>query len=106
MNVLLDESVPRRLGFELTGHFVRTAQAAGFSSPSNEKLLQAMLHQGFEVLVTFDQNLPHQQNANLPVAVVVLVAPNNRFETARLFVPALLKALETLERGQLIRLSV
>jgi len=106
MKVLLDESVPRRLGFELTGHFVRTAQSAGFSSLSNGKLLQAMLDEGFEVLVTFDQNLPYQQNVNLPVAVIVLVAPNNRFETAKQFVPQLLETFKTLTHGQLIRLHL
>ncbi len=105
MKVLLDESVPRRLGFELTGHFVRTAQAAGFSSLSNGKLMQAMLDEGFEVLVTFDQNLPYQQNADLPVTVIVLIASNNRLETAKQFAPQLLAALGTLKQGQLIRLS-
>ncbi len=33
MRVLLDESVPCALGFATTEHFVRTAQAAGFSGP-------------------------------------------------------------------------
>ena len=28
----------------------------------------------YELLITFDQNLPYQQNANLPVAVIVLKA--------------------------------
>ena len=106
MNVLLDESVPRALGFELTGHFVRTAQSQGFSSLSNGKLMQAMLDKGFEVLVTFDQNLPYQQNEKLLVAVVVLIASNNRFETAKAFVPQLLFALATLEIGQLVKLKI
>jgi hypothetical protein len=106
MNVLLDESVPRALGFELTGHFVRTAQSQGFSSLSNGKLMQAMLDKGFEVLVTFDQNLPYQQNEKLPVAVVVLIAANNRLDTAKAFVPQLLIVLTTLEMGQLSKISL
>lgn len=106
MHVLLDESVPRALGFELTGHFVRTAQSQGFSTLSNGKLMQAMLDADFEVLVTFDQNLPYQQNEQLPVAVVVLVAPNNRLETAKRFVPQLLQSLAALTSGQLVRLSL
>ena len=87
MKVLLDESVPRALGFELAGHFVRTAQPRGFSTLSNGKLMKAMLDDGFEVLITFDKNLPFQQNEELPVAVIVLIAPNNRVETARSFAP-------------------
>ena len=105
MKVLLDESVPRALGFELAGHHVRTAQSQGFSTLSNGKLMQAMLDEGFEVLITFDQNLPYQQNEELPVAVIVLIAPNNRVETARSFAPQLLKTLPDLKIGQLVKLS-
>lgn len=105
MKVLLDESVPRALGFDLDGHHVRTAQSQGFSTLSNGRLMQAMLDEGFEVLITFDQNLPYQQNEKLPIAVIVLIAPNNRVETARSFAPQLLKKLSHLEIGQLVRLS-
>ena len=42
MNVLLDESVPKALGFRLTGHHVRSVQAMGWSGLENGKLLQAM----------------------------------------------------------------
>jgi hypothetical protein len=93
------------LGFELAGHYVRTAQSQGFSTLSNGKLMQAMLEEGFEVLITFDQNLPYQQNEELPVAVIVLIAPNNRVEMARSFAPQLLKALSDLKIGQLVKLS-
>jgi hypothetical protein len=105
MRVLLDESVPRALGFELEGHFVRTAQSVGFSTLSNGKLMQAMVEMGFEVLITFDQNLPYQQNSNLPVAIIILIAQNNRVETAKCFADGILKALTTLQIGQLVRLS-
>jgi hypothetical protein len=106
MNILLDESAPRVLGFELTGHFVRTAQSQGFSALSNGRLMQAMLDKGFEALITFDQNLPYQQSELLPVAVIVLVAPNNRVETALAFTPQLMQTLTTLEIGQLVKLSL
>ena len=106
MRVLLDESVPRAFGFAITGHFVRTAQTAGFAGLLNGELLAAMKADNFDVLVTFDQNLPHQQNAVLPVAVVVLVAPNNRVETAMRFVPGLLKVLDSMIAGQLVKMEL
>jgi hypothetical protein len=105
MNILLDESVPRALGFSLPGHFVRTVQTMGFSALSNGKLLKAMLESGFEVLITFDQNLPYQQNSDLFVTVVVLVAANNRLNTAMDFVPDILLALANVESPTLIRLQ-
>ncbi len=106
MRVLLDESVPRALGFVIEGHFVRSAQTAGFAGLLNGELMAAMKQDNYDVLITFDQNLPYQQNAQLPVAVMVLVAPNNRVETALKFAPILLTALEALEPAQLIKLHL
>ena len=106
MRILLDESVPRELGFLIQGHFVRTAQTAGFAGLLNGELLAAMKSAEFDALVTFDQNLPYQQNANLPVTVIVLIAPNNRVETALNFVPLILSALANLNAGQLLRLQL
>jgi hypothetical protein len=105
MRVLLDESVPKALGFAIDGHFVRTAQTAGFAGLLNGELMAAMKNAGYDVLITFDQNLPYQQNANLPVAVMVLVARNNRVETALSFAPMISTALTTLKPGQLIKLQ-
>ena len=42
MRILLDESVPRALGFLIHRHFVRTTQAAGFAGLLNGELLVAM----------------------------------------------------------------
>ena len=92
MRVLLDESVPKALGFQLEGHFVRTAQAAGFGGMSNGKLLAAMKAADFEVLVTCDQNLPYQQGIDIPVKVLVLVAKDNRVTTILEFTQVLLYA--------------
>jgi hypothetical protein len=106
MRVLLDESVPRALGFLIQGHFVRTAQAAGFAGLLNGELLAAMKSAGFDALVTFDQNLPYQQSIHLPVSVIVLVAPNNRVETAVRFAPLILNGLIDLRAGRLLRLEL
>ena len=106
MRILLDESVPRALGFLIQGHFVRTVQAAGFAGLFNGELLAVMKSAEFDALVTFDQNLPYQQNSNLPVAVIVLVAPNNRVETALKFAPLILKALANLNSGQLLKVEL
>ena len=39
MRILLDESLPRKLGFSLTSHHVRTVQQMGWSGLTNGKLL-------------------------------------------------------------------
>ena len=59
----------------------------------NGQLLAAVKLVEFDALVTYDQNLPCQQNVDLPVGVIVLVAPNNRVETVLRFAPLILNAL-------------
>jgi hypothetical protein len=58
------------------------------------------------VLLTGDKNLEFQQNpASLPIAVIVLLAVNNRIETLRPLIPAVLEALKTIRPGQLVHVG-
>lgn len=57
MRVLLDESLPRPLANELTGHTVRTVRQQGWMSLKNGELLRRSQAEGFDVFVTADQNL-------------------------------------------------
>jgi hypothetical protein len=68
--------------------------------------MTAMDDAGYDVLITFDQNLPYQQNAVLPISVLVLIAQNNRVETALLFAPLIQNTLAHCLPGQLVRLEV
>ena len=78
----------------------------GWTGKQNGELLQ-LAAGDFDVLVTADQNLEHQQNlGSLPIAVIVLVAATNRIESLRPLIPALLRALQTLTPCQLIRVGV
>ena len=104
MNLLLDESVPKVLGFELRGHFFRTAQTMGWSGLSNGRLLAAMAQQGFEVLLTGDQNIDYQQHPALPVALIMLLGKDNRVPTVLRFVPAVLDALKSINKPDVLRL--
>jgi predicted nuclease of predicted toxin-antitoxin system len=105
MRVLLDESLPRKLASELTGHETQTVQKRGWSGLKNGQLLQVASRE-FQVLLTGDRNLEFQQNVDaLPIAVIVLVAVNNRIETLRPLVPLVLEALESIRPGQLVRLG-
>lgn len=105
MRILLDESLPRPLARLLPGHEVRTVAQMGWSGTRNGPLLQ-LVAADFDVVLTADQNLEHQQNLSiLPIAVVVLVAATNRIESLRPLVPALLRALPTLKSGDLARVT-
>jgi len=85
---------------------VRTVPEAGWASKENGDLL-ALAAGKYDVFVTVDRNLTFQQNLdNLEIAVVVLVARGNRLKDLMPLVPVLLRALESIERGQIVRLGV
>lgn len=102
--ILLDESVPRRFGFELEGHFVRTVQFMGWSGMKNGQLLRLAAEQ-FEVFITADQNLRYQQHSDLPIAVVALVAANNRLPTLLPLVSRTRQILETIAVGSMVEIK-
>jgi predicted nuclease of predicted toxin-antitoxin system len=105
MRVLLDESLPRPLARLLAGHDVTTVVEAGWASFENGALLRAATAT-FDVLITADQNLEHQQNLNdLPMAVLVLVAESNRLESLAPLIPAVLDSLRTLKPRRLLRVG-
>lgn len=104
-HVLLDECVPSRLGRELPGFAVRTVREHGWASKLDGSLLRDAAAE-FDVLVTVDRNLIHQQNlSGIRLAIVVLVAYSNNIRVLRLLVPELLEALRTIEPGQVLHIG-
>lgn len=105
MRLLLDESLPRKLAAALVGHEVETVQRRGWAGLKNGHLLAAAAKE-FDILLTGDRNLEFQQNlGGLPIAVVVLVAFNNRIESLLPLVPELLAALDGLPPGRLVHVG-
>ena len=93
MRILLDESVPGRLGSWLTGHSAITVQRRGWASIKNGKLL-ALAAGEFDVLLTADQGMEYQQNLlTLPVSILIVLARSNRIGDLSAAVPAILSAL-------------
>jgi hypothetical protein len=107
MRILLDECVPRRLRQELPGHDVRTVPEMGRSGKKNGESLQLMVGQGFEVLLTVDRGLRHQQNLQAAgVAVVVVVAASNRLADLLPLMASVQAALPSLHPGDVVEVTV
>jgi len=105
MRILLDESVPTRLGRLLTGHEVKSVQQHGWGGIKNGKLL-ALAATEFDVLLTADKGIEYQQNlATLPVAVLIVLANSNRLEDMACVVPNILKVLDNLQPRTVQRVS-
>lgn len=106
MRVLLDECVPHRLRNYLPGHAVMTVRYMGWSGKKNGELLALMTANGFEVLLTVDQALQHQQNlAAAGVAVILLVAASNQLPDLIPLMPAACAALATIRPGDVIEIT-
>ena len=103
MKILIDESLPRYLKQPLGTHQVSTVQEMGWTGIKKGDLL-ARANAQFEVLLTADQNLRHQQNlSGLSLAIVVF--PSNRLSVVKALVTRLQATLPTLERGQIVELE-
>jgi predicted nuclease of predicted toxin-antitoxin system len=80
MKLLLDENLPKRLKSDFAGHEIYTVRDKGWNGIKNGQLLQLMVENGFDALLTFDKNLQHQQNfQTYSITVIVLSAVNNTY---------------------------
>lgn len=75
MRILFDHGTPRPLRGHLSEHVVDTAAEKGWAELSNGELLDRAERDGYDLLITTDQNLRHQQNlAGRRLALVVLLS--------------------------------
>ena len=73
MRILFDQGVPRGLTASLRGHEVTEARKLKWERISNGELLKLAESAGFDLLLTTDKNVRHQQNlADRKISIVVL----------------------------------
>jgi hypothetical protein len=102
MRILLDECFPRKLKRELPGHEVLMVQEMGWSGRKNGALL-SVAAPSFDVLITVDRNLPHQQNLErFEIGIVVLKAVSNRIEYLSPLMPEVRRALGSIQPRQFV----
>jgi predicted nuclease of predicted toxin-antitoxin system len=107
MKLLLDENLTKRLRYAFSeAHEVWHVREKGWQGKKNGELLQVLLVDGFEALVTIDKNLAFQQNfVKYPIPVFVLDAANNILQTLIPFVGLIEKHIqvaETLHNGVIL----
>lgn len=102
MRILLDECFPRKLKHELPSHEVKMVQEMGWSGKKNGALLTVAAPE-FDVFITVDQNMPHQQNlAQFEIGLIVLKAVSNRIEHLAPLMPQVRLQLGTLQARQYV----
>jgi hypothetical protein len=79
--ILFDHGTPKGLARALSGHTVHTAQAKGWDTLSNGELLTAAEEAGFELLLTTDRRIRHQQNLDERRIALVVLAGRHKVVT-------------------------
>jgi len=103
VRILLDQGTPVPLRRELAGHEVVTTYEIGWSGLENGELLRAA-EMDFDVFVTTDQSLRHQQNlAGKRLAILVL--PTTSWPKIQAHVAELVAAVNKLRPGEFRELS-
>src|SRR5690242_115300 len=98
MRILFDHSTPAPLRHALTNHLIIEAVERGWEKLDNGALLAAAEAEGFEVFVTADKNIRHQQSlAGRKIAVVIL--GNAQWPVLQRYVDRVVAALNSLTPG-------
>lgn len=100
MKIVLDECLPRRLVREFPGFSVTTVQREGWGGLSNGELL-SKVEPEFDVFITMDTNIVYQQDlSGLAFCLIVLHAPNSRYESLHPLVQEIRSALAKAKPGE------
>jgi predicted nuclease of predicted toxin-antitoxin system len=107
MRALLDENMPKALVRLFAPEIeARTVQQEDWRGRENGDLL-AVASKSFDLFITTDRGIPHQQNLNrYAIEIVLLEARSNRAEDLAPLVPKVKERLRDLATSAIIRLSV
>ncbi len=105
MKLLFDQGTPAPLRNLLPEHSVDTLAERGWSDKDNGELLDLAELEGYEVLVTTDQNLRHQQNLEgRRLGVVVLLA--TAWSEVRLRAAEIRQAIAAIHPGEIAEVPI
>ena len=108
LRVLLDENMPRSLTRLLGDEDiqVQTVGQRGWKGQSDGALLE-IAQQEFDVFITTDQGIPHQQNlAQFTIGIVLIKAPSNRLAELKPLTNQIKTAIRQIAGGHLLTISL
>jgi predicted nuclease of predicted toxin-antitoxin system len=106
VKILLDHCVPKRLKRAFATHEVKTTREMGWEKLKNGHLLDQAQTQ-FEILITVDRNIRHQQNLiGRTIAVVIMEASSNSPQNLLPLVSEVEKILSIVQPGSFYSVRV
>lgn len=98
MKVLFDHCTPRGLKRYMPEHEIDTAMNEGWNRLKNGILIDKAVGAGYQVLVTADKKMRHQQNIpTVGLGIVLLTRPN--WKAVKTQIPAIRKAIAESKPG-------
>ena len=105
MKLLFDQGTPASLRNLLPEHAVDTLAEKGWSDKDNDELLDLAEEDGYEVLVTTDQNLRHQQNLE-GRQLGAVVSPVTAWSEVRLRAGEIGQAIAAARPGEIVEVPI
>jgi hypothetical protein len=101
VKILLDECVTKKLKRHLTEYEVATVVEMNWSGLKNGVLLSAAVAAKFDILLTIDKNLEHQQNMNnYEITVAVLDVEKSKIDFLLELLPRFKEQVGEFEKGK------
>ena len=105
MKVLFDQGTPVPLRRSLPGHAVATAFELGWATLRNGDLLNRAEAEGYDLLITTDQHLRHQQNLS-GRRLAILVLRSTSWPRIQAHVAAIREAISRMQPGEYQELTI
>ena len=102
MKILIDENLPVKLKRSFEDHDIFTVRDMKWDSYKNGKLLSSAIANGFDILMTSDKNLQHQQNFNkLNIALIVFNVRLLKWQFIEPLIPKAKEVIPLIEKGKI-----
>jgi uncharacterized RmlC-like cupin family protein len=106
MKVLMDECLPLDFRHSFPGHEMHSAQWAGLKGKKNGELLCAAEGAQYEVFLTVDQGIPHQQNlSQRQISIILVRSRTNQIEDLIPLVDAISQALSRIQPSEILSIG-
>ena len=105
MKILFDHCTPAPLRRHLVDHVVDTANERGWNRLRNGNLLDTAEADGYDLLITTDQNMRYQQNLSRRRLAVLLLL-NNSWPRIQHHIEAIAEAISQTRPGQLTMVPI
>ena len=103
--LLFDQGTPVPLRSYLTRHTVETAYEKGWSNVKNRELLNLAEADGYDAVITMDQNLRYQQNrAGRRISIVVLRTTS--WPRMKNHLDAIVRQIDGLQPGNYVEIPI